>query len=157
MKIRKQVYELTMDDLNRSPVWEYALDEEAEEESDEATVRPHRIKGALDPAEGSFIIRAVFTLADGTVMNGYLTPPDQGDDSLQPVIITERGQVVFDYGMFVPDPNDLAQSYERLGRVADNVFPIHVVSGVELVSGAVSAEIPGFLTLDETGLTIETK
>ena len=40
MKIRKQVYQLTLDDLERTPVWEFALDEEVEEGQDEATVRP---------------------------------------------------------------------------------------------------------------------
>lgn len=68
MKIRKQVYELTLDDLRKSPVWEFALDEEGEEGQDEATVRPCEIPAPLDPADGPFIIRALFTLADGAQM-----------------------------------------------------------------------------------------
>lgn len=142
-----------MDDLSKFPVWEFALDEEGEEGQDEATVRPRRVIAALDPSEGSFIIRGVFTLVDGTLMHGYLTPPIQGDNSistLQPVIITERGQISFWYGVLVPDSNDLAQSYEKLGRDADKVFPIHVASDVELMNGAISAEIPGFMTLEES-------
>ncbi len=49
-RIRKQVYELTVDDLDRHPVWEFALDEEGEEGQDEATVRPYEPQGVLDPA-----------------------------------------------------------------------------------------------------------
>jgi hypothetical protein len=42
MKIRKQVYELTTDDLELSPIWEFAADEEGEEGQDEATA-PSRL------------------------------------------------------------------------------------------------------------------
>src|SRR5580765_5204572 len=95
-RIRKQVYELSLQDLHSSPVWEFALDEEGAEGQDEATVRPYEISGPIDPAEGMFIIRAAFILRDGTKMVGYLTPPFQGDGTLgtlQPVIITKDGQV----------------------------------------------------------------
>jgi len=34
-RIRKQVYELTLDDLSRFPIWEFSLDSEAEEGQDE--------------------------------------------------------------------------------------------------------------------------
>ena len=56
LRIRKQVYELTTEDLERHPVWEFALDEEGEEGQDEATVRPYELQGTLDPAEGMFVI-----------------------------------------------------------------------------------------------------
>src|SRR5882724_9722481 len=39
-QIRKQVYELTLEDLVAFPAWEFALDEEGEPDQDEATVRP---------------------------------------------------------------------------------------------------------------------
>ncbi len=75
MKIRKQVYQLTLDDLSKSPVWEFALDEEGEKGQDEAAVRPYGISGALDPSDGMFVVRAIFTLADGSRLQGCLTPP----------------------------------------------------------------------------------
>jgi len=158
MKIRKQVNELTLDDLIKFPVWEFALDEECEEGQDEATVRPHEISGALDPSGGMFIVRAEFTLADGTKMLGYLTPPVPGRDSLgtlQPIIITEHGPVLFWYGMLAPDARDLAQSYERLGRGAASVFPVQVTTKVELVGQPIRVTIPGFMVLEDfrTGKT----
>jgi hypothetical protein len=152
MKIRKQVYELTLDDVRTFPVWEFALDEESEEGQDEATVRPCEVSGALDPSDGPFIVRAAFTLADGRKMCGYLTPPVQGDEglgTLQPVIITERGQVLFWHGMLAPDAQSLAQSYAMLGRDATGAFPVQVVSDVELVGAPVRAIIPGFIVLED--------
>jgi len=70
MKIRKQVYQLTLDDLERTPVWEFALDEEVEEGQDEATVRPVEGPFPLDPAGGMFVVRARFRLGDGTRLTG---------------------------------------------------------------------------------------
>jgi len=158
MKIRKQVYELTLDDVGKFPVWEFALDEEGEAGQDEATVRPLKISGALDPSDGIFIIRAAFTLADGSKMQGYLTTPVKGDDGLdrlQPVIITERGQVLFWYGVIAPSARALSHSYEKLGRDATRVFPIQATSSVELAGGPIRATIPGFVVLKDftTGKT----
>ena len=152
MKIRKQVYELTLDDVRKFPVWEFALDEEAEEGQDEATVRPCEISGALEPSEGMFIIRASFKLADGTQMQGYLTTPTEGDDGLgrlQPVVITERGQVLFWHGVIGPDSKRLAESYAKLGRNAEKTFPIQVTSDVQLVGTPIRATIPGFIVLED--------
>jgi hypothetical protein len=154
MKIRKQVYELTLDDVNEFPIWEFALDEEGEEGQDEATVRPCEVLASLDPANGMFIVRAMFTLADGSKMQGYLTPPIQGDDglgTLQPVIITPHGQVMFWYGALTPDEVRLAESYEKLGRGAERVFPIEVASQVELVAGPIRCVVPGFVILEDFG------
>jgi hypothetical protein len=152
MKIRKQVYELTLEDVRKFPVWEFALDEEGEEGQDEATVRPCEVSVPLDTSDGMFIVRAVFTLVDGTQMHGYLTPPVQGDDglgTLQPVIITERGQVLFWHGVIAPDVQSLSQSYARLGRDAARVFPIQVVSDVELAGASIRATILGFMVLED--------
>ena len=66
VRVRKQVYELTLEDLSRFPIWEFKLDEEGEEGSDESTVRPYTASGPLDPKERMFVVRAVFTLADGS-------------------------------------------------------------------------------------------
>jgi hypothetical protein len=152
VKIRKQVYELTLDDVGKFPVWEFALDEEGEEGQDEATVRPLKISGALDPSEGTFIVRAAFILADGSKMQGYLTTPVLGDaglGQLQPVIITESGQVVFWHGVIAPDAQALSQSYEKLGRDPARVFPLQVTSSVELVGAPIRTTIPGFLVLED--------
>ncbi len=152
MKIRKQIYELTVEDLNRFPVWEFALDEECVQGQDEATVRPCEISGPLDPSDGMFVVKASFTLADGSKVQGYLTPPVTADDSLgtlQPVIVTAAGQVMFWCGMRVPSPNELAQQYRSLGRDANHVFPIWFESQVDLVGEKLHGRLLGFMVLED--------
>jgi hypothetical protein len=152
-RIRKQVSDLTDADFSLSAVWEFALDEEGDEGQDEATVRPYAVSGALDPVAGMFVVRARFSLADGTVMRGYLTPPSQGDSTLatlQPIIITPAGQIIFWCGMIVPTAQQIAGSYLRLGKSsASGVFPIRFESAVPLRDRQVRGDIPGFLILED--------
>jgi hypothetical protein len=152
MKIRKQVYELSLFDLRNCPVWEFALDEEGQEGQDEATVRPHTIKGMLDPASGTFVTRASFELADGTRMQGYITPAPQGDGDLgtvQPVIVCDQGQVFFWCGAIEPSQQDIRSGYAVLGKTASEVFPVRYESDVPLIGGVVRGSIPGFLHLED--------
>jgi len=152
LRIRKQIYELTRHDLSTFPVWEFRLDEEGEEGRDESTVRPYTASGPLDPADRMFVVRAVFTLADGSKMPGYFTPPGRGDSSigtLQPIIVTGRGQVRLWCGKAAPDSKRLAQSYELLGKDAAQVFPIQFESNVELAGGPVRGSVPGFLVMED--------
>src|SRR6267378_2175326 len=152
MRVRKQIYELTLHDLSKFPVWEFRLDEEGEEGRDESTVRPYAASGPLDPTDHMFVVRAVFTLADGSRLQGYFTPPGRGDASigtLQPIIVTDRGQVRFWCGTTAPSSKRLAQSYELLGKDARHVFPVQFESDVELVGGLVMGSVPGFLVLED--------
>ena len=152
MKIRKQVYELTLDDLSQFPVWEFALDEEGMEGQDEATVRPYEFSGALDASDGMFVVRAFFNLADGSRFLGYLTPPVQCNDglgTLQPVIVTRKGQVGFWCGIRAPDSARLSHFYQSLEREAARVFPVQFESEVDLIGGKVAGSIPGFLVLED--------
>jgi hypothetical protein len=148
MKMRKQVYELTEQDLRACSTWEFALDEEGEEGLDEATVRPWTGQTPLDPADGMFVVRASIVLADGTVCCGYLTPPLRGDDSVpavQPVILTERGQVMLWYGVIAPELESIQEAYEKLGRSRGQVFPVRYASDAPLLSGVVEGSVDGFM------------
>lgn len=152
MKIRKQVYELTLDDFESFSVWEFALNEEGEEGQDEATVRPFKFEKVLDPSEGMFVIRADFTLADGTRMIGFLTPPVDEDKSLgtlQPIIITNQGQIGFWHGLMAPGPAVLHAHYQRLERDKTETFPVHFSSTVDLLGGPIEGDIGGFLYIKE--------
>jgi hypothetical protein len=152
-RIRKQVYELTVEDLDRYAVWEFALDEEGDEGQDEATIRPDEPRGPLDPGDGMFIVRARLKLADGTPVRGYLTPPVQGDSSLgtlQPAVVVGAGQVSFWCGMLTPEPAQVAAFYARLGKSSgSDVFPLRFESDVELVGGPIAGELPGFLVVED--------
>jgi hypothetical protein len=72
VKTRKQIYELTLRDIHRFPVWEYAMDEEGRPGQDEATVRPVELSD-VDLRSSSYHVRARFTLADGTELLGLVT------------------------------------------------------------------------------------
>jgi hypothetical protein len=151
MKIRKQVYDLKVEDLEQNPVWEFALDEEGIDGQDEATVRPVSIRGIVDPAEGMVVVRAGFTLADGTIMYGYLTPPTAefgGLGTIQPQIITPLGQVSFWCGILKPTKKDLARRYEQLARTAEKVFPVRFQSDVQVAGGPVSGVLDGFAYME---------
>jgi len=108
--------------------------------------------GPLNPADRMFVVRAVFTLADGSVKRGYLTPPGRADEGvgvLQPIIVTEQGQVRFWCGTSVPSLKRLARSYQLLGREAKEVFPLLFESEVELAGGPIRGSIPGFLVMED--------
>jgi len=152
LRVRKQVYELTLQDLSTFPVWEFRLDEKGEEGRDESTVRPYAASGPLEATDRMFVVRAVFTLADGSKMRGYFTPPGRGDAGigiLQPIIVTDRGQVRFWCGTAAPGLKRLAHSYELLGKEAEHVFPLQFESEVELADGPVRGSVPGFLVLED--------
>jgi hypothetical protein len=152
VRVRKQVYELTLGDLSTFPVWEFRLDGEGEEGPDESTVRPYSALGPLDPADGMFVVRAAFTLADGTRLRGYFTPPgrdDAGMGTLQPIIVTDRGQVRFWCGTATPSPKRLTRNYELLGKNAQQVFPLQFESDVDLMGGPVKDSVSGFLVLED--------
>jgi hypothetical protein len=151
-RARKQVYELTLEDLSACPIWEFKLDEHGAGGQDEATVQPYACSGPLDPADRMFVVRAAFTLADGSRLKGYITPPvrgQEGIDTMQPIVVTARGQVRFWCGTSVPDAKRLAQSYDLLGKDSKRVFPLRFESEVELRGGPVSGSVPGFLVLED--------
>ena len=155
MRIRKQVYNLTLEDLERFPVWEHALDEECEEGQDEAIVRPYEFSPPLDPAEGMLVARATFTLCDGSTALGYLYPQPSGWDEiyqdtpllalLQPIIVLDEGRMMFWSGIIAPDTEYVSSMYRLLGKSANEVFPLSFQSDVELKDGPVKGTIPGFL------------
>ena len=121
IRIRKQVYDFRREDFERHPNWGFALDEEGQ---DEAAVGPYSVAGPADSAEGTLVVKARFTLADGTTMFGWVMPPSpdfSGLGTIQPQIITPGGPVSFWYGILKPTRKDLALNYKGLGRKADKI------------------------------------
>lgn len=148
MKKRKQVYELASADFEEYSIWEFALDEEGEAGQDEATVRPWERGEPLDPAEGMFVVRANFVLADGTSIAGYVTPPAEGATSIgtiQPVLLTPTGQIGFWCGAIAPTAEAISSAYAKLGRDASEVFPCRYSTAVTLIGGPITGTILGFM------------
>jgi hypothetical protein len=147
--VRKQIYDLTLADLAQYPVWDFALDEEGVEGQDEATLRP--LTGALvaDEFPGT-VVRAKFTLADGTVLIGHMTVPGIGDNSIldfHPSIVTETSQINFMFGYNEPSNAEKENVYSILGKSAKQVFPIEFCSDVDQLHPPQCCTIPGFLYL----------
>ena len=69
-RIRKQMGDLVPSDLERYPIWEFALDEEGEEGQDEETVRPRPDLADADPDAGVLVVRAELVARDGTRFDG---------------------------------------------------------------------------------------
>lgn len=150
--MRKQVYDLTLSDLELFPIWEYASDEEGIEGQDEATVRPASPSILHDPLAGQFVAKARFTLADGTGMHGYLAPGSPGNfdlGAIQPAIVTDTGQVSFWFGCIEPPRTYIESSYAMLGKKSDEVFPLsfalEVASNIYEATGIVQ----GFLVMED--------
>lgn len=151
MRVRKPINELTIADLSASPVWEYASDEESEDGQDETTVRPVNAALPIQPDDGPFQVRAVFTPADGSKMIGFLTVSSVDLSDLghtQPVIITDHGQVSFWLGGFAPDDYPTA-AYLTLGRTKATTFPIQVHADHGILTDDLEISIPGFLVLKD--------
>jgi hypothetical protein len=150
--IRKQVTDLLPDDLARYPIWEFALDEEGEEGQDEETVKPRPDLDRADPADGLFIVRTEFVVADGTRFDGYASPHEDAYlGYTQPTIVTADGQVRFWFGGVPPRPGKLEASYRILGKSAPEVFPVRYRALVEHDGAPLEGEIGAFMHLESMG------
>ena len=152
---RKQVGDLTLGDLARCPVWEFALDEEgATEWSDEETLRPRPDIETPDPSDGLFVLAARFRARDGTEFAGYVTPDEAGARAEAPHVVNEEGQqVAFWHGMRKPSRAELDSAYQALGRDSAELFPLRVEAVVPTTRGSLVDEIVGFGYLDRSGET----
>ncbi len=148
MKTQKQVYDLTPEDLQLMPIWEFSHGDEAAEGHDEASVRPVSPSMSLEEVDVMCVARAQFRLADGTLMSGYLSPgPGDAEVShTQPTIVNERGQVAFWCGIVEPSTDQLEAAYKILGKRHDEVFPVSFSLDVP-ASHPLSGSIAGFLVL----------
>lgn len=152
-KIRKPVYELTVDDLERHPVWVYALDEEGVEGQDEATVRPFHQRRPLDVMRDTYIVRAEFRLRNGKRLVGavYARPKAERHlRDLQPAIVTPQGPVLFWHGALRPRKSELAVALRWLeAKTISDAFPIVYQSdpGVRFEASPISGKVTGFYFL----------
>ena len=158
MRVRRQDYDLTVEDLAQFPAWEYALDEEGYEDQDERTVRPYSAKPPFEQGQAYLIIRASFYLADGTRMTGYIKPLELAETSvlkplipadMDPVIVTPKGRIEFWNGASQPDPDEISRNYARLNKGPLEVFPIRFASDVEVLNSVTEGVLEGFLYCDK--------
>ena len=153
-KIRKQVYDLTLQNFEQYPIWEFALDEEGEEGQDEATVRPFESQTQNDLPFGIFVTKATFTLSDGTEARGFIYPPSGKDEEndlgiIQPNIITYKGQVPFWHGIREPESSEIDEYLKMMGKSSVNVFPLKYACDMKIDSKNIEGTLEGFYYLQQ--------
>jgi hypothetical protein len=159
-RIRKCVTQLTPEDLQCFPVWVLMAGADEAEDVDEVTAAPWTPRGPFDLREGPAVLRARFTLADGTELPGYFSASEDWDRGLcfsQPVIVTARGQVSLWLDFLKPTPKLLERWYAVLGKTADQVFPVRFRSGIELADGPVAGTAEGFGYLERVRFLLRTR
>jgi hypothetical protein len=150
-RIRKQVYLLTIEDLNEHPIWEFCSDEEGEEGQDEATVKPSEETEVQGYSPGAYILTADIIFADGSDGIGYIYSGEPDDfGCLQPNIVGASGQANLWLGWlkFVSNPQAaISKACEALGKEPSAIFPIRFItrphingSPMELVAASFMAK-----------------
>jgi hypothetical protein len=133
--------------LTARPAWIFAADEVGRPDQDEATVRPYTPR-PIDPGDGLLVVRAIFRLADGTELTGYVSPIPSGEPptlgAVQPVILGPSGQIPLWFGMAPLPPERVAGLLAALGRSARQVFPLRYRSDVPLADRPIEGQVEGF-------------
>ncbi len=120
---------------------------------DEQTVMPLDTGAALDDGsvdfpDGRYLLRAEFTLADGSVVPGHLTyhaPADGGTlRDREPTLCTPDGQVALWLGVLHPDEADVHAWLARIGRPRDAVFPLTWRAAFHPPGDALEGRLDGF-------------
>ncbi len=151
--VLKQFGELTPADFVKHPVWASVhtldYDESWYDDTDEETFRPWTGKLPLSPADGMFLVRAKLTLADGRVLEGFVTPQIDNEPvdlgTIQPQVFLPSGtRSDFWDGMFKRDAKERKALYDELGKNPKTIFPIKFAAEKGLAKGHVSGSIPGF-------------
>jgi hypothetical protein len=148
--------ELVAERFRRHPVWVCCegIDEREPwyHETGEDTYRPWTGPRPVDPARASFLVAARFTLADGSVLGGFLTPVHEaaavllgGLGAMQPSVFMPTERVVgFWGGAFTRPGKDAARFYAELGKEPGAVFPMRFEGTPGLATGLQSGRIEGF-------------
>ena len=151
--ILKQFGDLSAGDFGKYPVWVsvHGLDSDESwyDDTDEETFRPWTGKLPVLPEDGMFLVRAKFTLAEGRVLDGFVTPQigaktlDLG--IIQPQLFLPSGtRNDFWDGMFKRDTESRKAIYTELGKDPKAIFPIQFAAEKGLAKGHVTGSVPGF-------------
>ena len=157
-RIRKQVYELTVQDFLDHPIWEFCPEEEDVDGQDEATVKPTAKDGLTDELPGSCVVAAEVRLADGSSCAGYLYNCEEHDiGCVQPNLLAAASQVNFWLGSlrFIPNATERVQlGYRKIGKTKDAVFPLSFESTLKVNGRVLRVIVPGFMALGLDGKTV---
>jgi hypothetical protein len=115
----KPLRELTVEDLRKTPVWKSLGGSDAE-----ALVEPTSRATLSGSERETFLAVTEFVLGNGQKHVGFCSPTDNsGLDYVQPVIVTDRGQIRFWFDG-PPSRSVIADQWSRLGLTESEVFPV---------------------------------
>lgn len=152
---RRQLDTLTAADLDANPAWWFPPPDGRLSGPDASTVVPvdassADASGACEFPEGRYLLRAEFTLADGSVMTGHVTYETGDGDELalrEPTLCAPRGQVPLWHGVLVPDAQRTAAMLAMTGRARDAVFPLRWRATIHPPGRDLAGEAAGFAVL----------
>jgi hypothetical protein len=153
---RRQLDELTGDELRASPAWWFpGVDVSQLVGPDAATVMQldasaATADGSIEFPDGKYLLHATFVLADGTRADGHVTFAPSDDGSLaarEPTLCTPRGQVPLWFGALAPTPEQLRAHLAAIGRPREAVFPLRWTATLRPSGAALAGELAGFAVL----------
>lgn len=154
-----QFGDLTPAHFERHPVWISChiadYDEPWYDQTDEETFRPWTEALPVDASYGMLLAKAEFLLADGTRLEGFMTPAVPGDPVellglMQPNVFLPTGTLgAFWEGGVTRDASEHAAFYRALGKTAAQVFPIRFSASEKLVTGITKGTLDGFYSIPD--------
>ena len=129
-RVRKQLQELRSEDFESFNRWEYASDEEGDDDQDECTLRP--VASTDNPFERrQTFVQAVFFFPNGRIRLGMVTiGSGEGPAEHQPILFSKDEQIAFYAGTIKPNKKELAHFSKALQAVCEIPFPIRYVSSL---------------------------
>lgn len=123
LNTRKPINKITIEDLEQFPIWEFALDEE-DEDQDETYVRPINSK-FIPLGNYSMSVFSYFTTSSGLEFKGVIEVSTDGE------IEIGHGALLFNnHYVFIPNNNfeDSLESYNEISEILelnhDEIFPL---------------------------------
>jgi hypothetical protein len=148
--VLKQFGDITLVDLDRTPVWVHChvvdYDEPWYGDTDEETFRPWLGSLPIDPSQAIFLVSADFVPANGGRYRGFVSPAQVTDDvaSLQPHVFIQDRRFAFWGGMFAIPAVERDALYAMAGRAPNAIFPLRFSGRSGLAIGVVSGTLNGF-------------
>jgi hypothetical protein len=148
-RIRKQVYELTVQDFQDHPIWEFCPEEVGANGQDEATVRPTEKRELSGELAGSCVVAANVKFADGSSGAGYLYNNDEARIGfVQPNLFVGNAQINFWLGSlkFLPNaPQRIPNHYKTIGKGKEAIFPLTFESAASVDGRVLRVVLQGFM------------
>jgi hypothetical protein len=141
----KSLCDLTVEDLRTTPVW---ISHGGPDEK--ALTEPTTRTSLTETERETFLVVTEFVLGNGQKCIGFCSPVDNsGLDYIQPVIVTEHGQVSLWFNR-APTQQVIADQWSRLGITASEVFPIHYKCLVPVDGHIVKGVVSDFESMSGT-------